>query len=377
VDPVTHSLTGAALSRAGLHRTTPLATATLVLAANAPDVDILAMVQGPYASLALRRGLTHGPLLVPLLALAVAGAILLYDRWWRRRRRPAAEPARPVAILGLALLGALTHSPLDWMNTYGIRFLMPFSERWFYGDSLFIIDPWLWLMLAAPVAMCAATSAQRRFWIVFTVAGTLMVFFGPGVPIVARAVWIAGVVAVGLLYALRLRGGGVRPEPFARGALAAAMLYIGAMVASDLLASRATGEAARHAGLDVHDVMVAPTPANPFAAEIVVTTATAYHLGTFQWLRRPRIIMDDDPIPFGPRTDAVLMALRLQDVRDYLYWSRFPFVRIAEDEEGQLIEFRDARYPEGMRGGLGGITVRIAPEVTASESPVPPPPDSR
>ena len=29
---------------------------------------------------------------------------------------------------------------LDWLNTYGVRFLMPFDGTWFYGDALFIID---------------------------------------------------------------------------------------------------------------------------------------------------------------------------------------------------------------------------------------------
>ena len=42
MEPVTHLLTGACISRAGLNRTTGLATLTLVLAAEAPDLDGLA-----------------------------------------------------------------------------------------------------------------------------------------------------------------------------------------------------------------------------------------------------------------------------------------------------------------------------------------------
>ncbi len=41
-------------------------------------------------------------------------------------------------------MGCLTHPALDWLNVYGIRLLEPFSSRWFYGDTLFIIDVWLW-----------------------------------------------------------------------------------------------------------------------------------------------------------------------------------------------------------------------------------------
>ena len=58
MDNLTHSLVGAALSRAGLDRRTPLATATLVVAANAPDIDVLSFVRGPYFALSFRRGIT-------------------------------------------------------------------------------------------------------------------------------------------------------------------------------------------------------------------------------------------------------------------------------------------------------------------------------
>ncbi|MEL7454511.1 MAG: metal-dependent hydrolase, partial [Pseudomonadota bacterium] len=47
----------------------------------------------------------------------------------------------------LSFVGCLSHSALDWLNVYGIRLLEPFSSRWFYGDTLFIIDVWLWALL--------------------------------------------------------------------------------------------------------------------------------------------------------------------------------------------------------------------------------------
>ena len=61
MDPITHTLAGAVMARAGLDERTPLAAATLMLAANAPDIDIFIMVAGPYDGLAFRRGWTHGP----------------------------------------------------------------------------------------------------------------------------------------------------------------------------------------------------------------------------------------------------------------------------------------------------------------------------
>ncbi len=118
---------GATISKAGAQRSTPLATATLVVAANAPDIDMVAYTHGPYFALAFRRGLTHGIPAMMVLPLLVAGVILSWDRWVRRRRRPDAEPARPGMILLLSVVGLLTHPVLDWMNTYGMRWWLPFD----------------------------------------------------------------------------------------------------------------------------------------------------------------------------------------------------------------------------------------------------------
>ena len=43
MDPVCHSLAGLAMGQAGLRRRTPLALPTLVLGANAPDIDVVTM----------------------------------------------------------------------------------------------------------------------------------------------------------------------------------------------------------------------------------------------------------------------------------------------------------------------------------------------
>jgi inner membrane protein len=372
VDPVTHSLTGAALSRTGLHRATPLATAALVLGANAPDIDIMTYLQGgTYSALAARRGITHGPLALLLLPLLVAAGVLIYDRIWRRRRRPADAPVRAGPILLLALIGALTHAPLDWLNTYGIRLLMPFSDRWFYGDAVFIIDPWIWLALAVPVVPYATSRRGRLLSVVLGIVATLMVMLAPQVPLAARVVWALLAGALGAYTALVWRRGTPPPDPQAnptvgdgrrRRAAVAALLftaaYIGGMLGSDQLARRETMRAAEGAGLRVEDLMVAPVPANPFAAELVVETAGEYQLGRFDWLGSPRVRWTR-PIAKGERTPEVLATLQLQEVRDFLRWSRYPYVEVREDDDGRYVRFGDARYPSRMRGGLSGIVVRV------------------
>jgi inner membrane protein len=360
MDPVTHTLTGAVLSRAGLNRTTPLATATLVVAANAPDIDIVAAVQGSYASLALRRGLTHGPIALLLLPALIAAAVVTYDRVWRRRRQADAQPVRPLPILLLALIGVLTHPLLDWMNTYGIRLLMPFSDRWFYGDALFIIDPWVWLILATPLAAVYSRTRRGRIaWMLLGGAATVLVMAAPQVPLGARVLWLAGIGA--LLAAVarwrlmeRLPGAGT-----ARLALAVTGLYLLLMVGLDRAARAETLRAARAAGYDVERVMVAPAPANPLASDIVVATPGEYRLGRYDWTRRPHVRWDAAPIPLGDRSAPVLATLQLREVRDFLRWSRFPFVEVVETGRGHRVRFGDARYPGGMRGGLSGIVIDV------------------
>ena len=59
MDPVTHFLSGACLSRAGFNRTTGLATLTLVLASETPDLDVVTLFGGSVSYLQHHRGITH------------------------------------------------------------------------------------------------------------------------------------------------------------------------------------------------------------------------------------------------------------------------------------------------------------------------------
>jgi inner membrane protein len=152
MDNVTHSLIGALLGQMGFKRRSGLAMPTLIIAANIPDIDATCAVLG-MVSLAMRRGMTHGPLAMLLLPLALTGAMIAFDRWQARRgSRPVDRlPVRPGWLLALAYIGCLSHPLFDWFNSYGIRLLAPFSQRWFYGDALFIVDPWLLALLIAGV----------------------------------------------------------------------------------------------------------------------------------------------------------------------------------------------------------------------------------
>ncbi len=120
MDNICHTLVGAALAESGLKRRTALGSATLMIAANLPDVDVVAVPLGH--SLGFRRGITHGvPAVIVLpVVLTIDHAGLAPVARTRRSSRRA-----PESLLLLSAIGVATHPFLDWMNTYGMRWLMP------------------------------------------------------------------------------------------------------------------------------------------------------------------------------------------------------------------------------------------------------------
>src|SRR6056297_2340955 len=126
MDPIAHTLAGATLAQTGLKKMTPLATATLVIGANLPDIDVVVTVLGPDISLLFRRGWTHGVLAWVVLPVLLTFLMVGYDRLWRQRA-PEKEAVKVRGLLILSYVGVLSHPFLDWLNTYGVRLLMPFD----------------------------------------------------------------------------------------------------------------------------------------------------------------------------------------------------------------------------------------------------------
>jgi inner membrane protein len=144
LEPVTHFLFGACLGRAGLNRKTALATLTLTLAAEAPDLDVIAGFWGGRTfGFAHHRGFTHSFVGVPLDAAMVVGFVYLLWHWRLRKRKPK-DPSLPPrwGILFLyACLAGMSHILLDFTNNYGVRPFWPFSGRWYSWDIVFIVEP--------------------------------------------------------------------------------------------------------------------------------------------------------------------------------------------------------------------------------------------
>jgi inner membrane protein len=382
LDPITHTFTGAALAAAGLRRATPLATAALVMGANAPDVDVLAYFADGLESVAFRRGWTHGILAVPVWPFVLTGLLLLWDRWIRRRRMPHAAPARAGPLLAVSALAVLTHPTLDWLNNYGMRWLMPFDGTWFYGDALFIIDPWLWLALGGMLFLRYSNRplSIARWTVFWTVASLLVLASSAQLTdvdaLVPRPAGVLWVVALAALVALRVRRFVARatavegpPDGAFAVVLAIVALYICAMVAASAVARSEVRAALASAGIaNVERVMVAPVAANPFAGEVVAATADAYYIGRWRWLADPRFELSGEPLP-RPRGEAFEAAARAREAQQFLSWARFPVVESERDAErdGFVVRFSDARYR--TTGRLNGPTVRLDRNLAISEAP--------
>ncbi len=337
-------MVGAALARSGLGRRTALGTATLLIGANLPDLDVLAYFDGPAADLSFRRGWTHGILALAVLPVLLTGGMLLFDRAIRRVSR-SSLPSGVVTsqVLMLSFLSILSHPILDSLNTYGVRWLMPFSGRWFYGDTLFIVDPWVWLALGTGVALSRRRGTREHF------------------------------------------GVGGRPARVALGVVAG---YVLAMAASGAGARRiAARELVGLTGAPVEALMVGPMPVTPLVRDVVAAQAGSYRVAKFRWLRRPHLDRASlRTYPRGrPETPAVAAAVATPIGRRFLGWARFPVFSVESVGPATLVHIVDLRYAERPGTGFGTVTISLArppasgpssgtPPASSSAGPAAPPP---
>lgn len=160
MDNLTHSLVGAVMGRMGLKRLTPRAMPALIISANLPDIDSFFARPLGYEAIEAHRGFSHGIGGLVTMPFAAAAIILLWEKL-----RPGKEgPVRLGPLLLVCFLGVLSHPILDFMNTYGVRLLDPLSQRWFYGDTLFIMDPWIWIMLILGLEMSWRAERFGKNW---------------------------------------------------------------------------------------------------------------------------------------------------------------------------------------------------------------------
>ena len=166
MDNFTHSLAGWALGQAGLKSKTRKGLAALILGANMPDIDVF-FGWVPWEPLAMHRGFTHGLVGGVLIMPPMLAALLwLLDRLQVKRGATFKSGLSMHVgwLVALSYIGAITHPLLDLQTTYSVQLLSPFTSAWYHADSLFIIDVWLWSLLAGTIAVSRWREKRGREW---------------------------------------------------------------------------------------------------------------------------------------------------------------------------------------------------------------------
>lgn len=314
MDPICHTLFGAALGSTGLKHKTRFGSATLILGANLPDIDVMSYCWGETAALEVRRGSTHGILALLTLPVLLAGSMMLLGRAKQPKKKNGVRsgPALDFKwLLALSTLSAISHPVLDFLNVYGVRWLMPFDASWFYGDILYIVDPWMW-----------------------------------------------GILTGALLFARRHRSrpvNGALSNPASLGILITlsyiCAMAVGAFVSRDVVATQLPGS-------DQLRMMIAPVPIDPFRRTVVIDESSTYRTGVVELLPRPRFHLDADRIPKGdhPAFDRAALTAR---GRRFLSWARFPFFELDESTDPPTVYILDARYTLTRDATFGAIRIPL------------------
>jgi inner membrane protein len=377
MDNLTHSLVGLAAAKAGLERLSPGATVVCVLAANAPDSDILATLGGRWFYLQHHRGITHS--IVGTLALAFLLPLLFYCGDWLiarlRKRKPS---VRFAGLLLASIVASFSHPLLDWTNNYGVRPFLPWSGRWFYGDLVFIVDPWIWIVLGGAVFLLTSRNWWRLgIWYFIAAALSLLVLSprlenaGLENATTIRVVWFLALACLGL--ARWFNFGPRRGSRLAHAALFFVLIYWGAL---SLLHRNALKHAevvvnqlASARGESVRRVAAMPTLANPLRWRCLAETDRATYLYNVTAGGQDNAITEANALRYAkPENEQAALAANAatdERARVMLNFARFPVVRVEGDCMTQaIVQFADLRYTEprggGRSGGFAAVEIPVA-----------------
>lgn len=328
MEPLTHFLTGACMSRAGLNRTTALATLTMTLGAEAADIDIVAIAKGQTFYFAHHRGFTHTFVGVPFVAAAVVALVWFIYRirqrfrkndaghaaWLRKRGLP--ETPRWAVLYGLACLAGLVHILLDFTNQYGVRPFEPFSYRWYAWDIVFIYEPVLYVFL------------------------------------------IGGLVLPALFALINEEIGSRSKKPRgAAGARVALILMVAVWGLRDFQHRRALAAMNDriYRGADAIRLSAFPYPTNPFKWMGVVETETFFENMDVDSRGGEVDPKENAVVRYKPQeTDVTIAAKSSYLGRAYLDWARYPITEVESRQTpapGHVVRFIDLRYANPETAG--------------------------
>ncbi len=356
MDNLTHALVGLTAAKAGLERLSPGATLLCVFAANSPDSDVAILLFGDrWDYLQHHRGITHSFIGTAFLALLLPLIFYGVDRLWGRLRgQPPKTSFRGLLIASLIV--SATHPLLDWTNNYGVRPLLPWSPRWFYGDLVFIIDPFLWVVLGGAAFLLASkTKISKSIWIGVAAIISFLIVANPRAGDMASRTFLASFwfIALVVIIVLFVTGARERWGPkIAFAAFAVVLVYwasLGILHARALDRGREEAQriAARN-GETVGRLAAMPTLANPLRWDCVFETDQATY-------RFPITLNSETPSriiryakPSGTLAAAMDEVSGKKPSHVFLGFARFPVARLTDPSctTQTLLQLADLRYTE-------------------------------
>ena len=339
MENLTHSLIGATLAEVFVPRSASPAKRGFfftvgVVAANLPDADLIytRITPPPLGYLLHHRGHTHTLVGIAILAVAF-GALLLIPRV---RRGLADCRGR---FWGLVACALLSHIVADAWNSYGVHPFWPVDNRWFYGDAIFIYEPWLWVIFGVSVTLNTRIRGTRfalaALLIALPLAMTGLRIISPGI---LATLAIAGA-------ALAVLTAGMPPLRRASLSLALATAFVTSVFALNRVArARLDASLATTTRGEVLDEILSARPANPLCWSAIVVernrAADEYSLrrGTISIVRHG-CSWDWEHAWASADTQSLSRLRELSRtncrVRAWLRFGRAPFIR-----RGRIADYR-------------------------------------
>jgi len=306
MDNLTHTLTGIALSQAGLNRKTRFASLALILGSNAPDVDVFAGTHDSISYLEYHRGITHSLIGVTGLAVILAAAVYFVGR--KTKPKPTGPSLSPRWLFAVCWIATSGHLLLDFTNQYGVRPFLPFSGRWYAWDVMPIFDPVLWLIFA----------------------------LGLGLPFLLRMV---------------SEEVGARRPGYQRGAVLALVGMLLLWGLRDFSHRRVIAEvAANNYGQEPPLRLGAFPTLNPFDWSCVVETDSAYYTLAASALSSDVDAANAEAFHKPDSSPALEAAMKSHVGRVFMNFARFPWAQVEEDESGYEVRIRDLRFGAASLG---------------------------
>ncbi|MBL8148511.1 MAG: metal-dependent hydrolase [Blastocatellia bacterium] len=340
MENLAHTLFGATVYKGHFEKYAPNTLALWVIGANLPDFDIVSRAWGSAAYLCQHRGLTHSILGILLLSL------LLASLWWVLQKVLKRESKWSILFVS-SLVSLSTHPLLDFLNNYGIRPFLPFSKRWFYGDLVFIVDPWIWLILGG--ALFLSSKSETKSWLLYLLCSliTSVVVLGVGsVPLASKALWV--IATAGLIF-WRVKAG-VMSTKVCRTAIIFLLVYISMLYFLQQAATYAAKDYAKSGAVEeVTKFSVSASPANPFRWEVFAESQNFFYYGAIRLYREPSAEVTLARRRVYRNHPAVQKAFLTDDGKAILDFGRYLLADVETDPNGYSVILGDGRYSRGGR----------------------------